>query len=472
MSEDFRLTDYEIRIGKENIIERHMSSISTNAPKDCEDAAKAHEELDELLKEMRVRFATILKTDNLSFLLGAGASIAVGGLSLAHIPKALESALLSKASEEQKKAQAVPEWISLFYKSTSILSQNDFSYDSRSQLFQTTEDSNIPAINLNIEAYLTQLHAWLSGMLDTTQALKLTGGSELIIVQIELKRLIKEITSTLTSLLDLPQPGMGDSLQSHRRFIKKVLTRPLNLRRANIFTLNYDTLIEQAGDAEGSVLVDGFVGTLRRIFRPESYDIDFYFPAQTTEGRVHRFDRALHLYKLHGSMTWHRCDPDWDNPFGLYATFYNQGAPTEDVLIYPSPLKYGQALGMPYSELFRRFGNSIAQPQSALFVIGYGFGDDHVNALIRQALAIPSFTLIVVDPDPKSDFVSKLEKLEDERIWIVKGWGLGTFENFVAKLLPDLREEEINAKVMKTFKGLSWPSKQKSDDSAEEIDGK
>ena len=256
---------------------------------------------------------------------------------------------------------------------------------------------------------------------------------------------------------------MDEPLRSHRKFIKKVLTRPLNLRRANLFTLNYDTLIEQAGDAEGSVLVDGFVGTLRRVFRPESYDIDFYFPAQTTEGRVHRFDRALHLYKLHGSITWHRCEPDWENPFGIYATFYNQSYPTDDVLIYPSPLKYGQTLGMPYSELFRRFGNAIAQPQSALFVIGYGFGDDHVNALIRQALAIPSFTLVVVDPDPKSDFVSELERLEDERVWIVKGWGLGTFEHFVAKLLPDLREEEIDAKVMKTFKELLLPSKRKSD---------
>lgn len=134
-------------------------------------------------------------------------------------------------------------------------------------------------------------------------------------------------------------------------------------------------------------------------------------------------------------------------------------------------MKYGQALGMPYSELFRRFGNAIAQPQSALFVIGYAFGDDHVTALIRQALAIPSFTLVVVDPDPKSDFVSELERLEDERVWIVKGWGLGTFEHFVTNLLPDLREEEIDAKVMKTFKSLSLLSKRKADDAEEESDG-
>lgn len=27
------------------------------------------------------------------------------------------------------------------------------------------------------------------------------------------------------------------------------------------------------------------------------------------------------------------------------------------------------------------------------------FGDEHVNAIIRQALAVPSFTLVIVDPN-------------------------------------------------------------------------
>jgi hypothetical protein len=279
--------------------------------------------------------------------------------------------------------------------------------------------------------------------------------------------LILEINQSLTSLVDLPIAGKEAALKSHRRFIRKILTRPLNLRRANLFTLNYDTLLEQAADGEGVVLVDGFVGTLRRIFRPESYDLDFYFPGQTTEGRVHRFDRALHLYKLYGSTTWHRCAADWENPYGVYATFYNQTTPGDDVLIFPSPLKYGQALGLPYSELFRRFGSAIAQPQSVLFTIGYGFGDEHVNALIRQALAIPSFTLLVIDPSPTSNFVNHLKQLGDERVWLVSGWQLGTFEHFAEKLLPDLREEEIAAKVMNTYRALA-SGKQANDADQEE----
>jgi hypothetical protein len=470
MSETFRLSDYQIRIGNDDIVERHLHGILSSDPENVDNQEKARKALDELLKEMRVRFGTIIKTDNVSFLIGAGASLSAGGVSLASIPKPLEKTLIDKAAGDQKEKEA-PGWIALFYKITSALSQKDCSFDDRSNLFQSAEGEGIPPIELNLEDFLSQLHAWHSGMIDTTETLQLTGSTELSIAKRDLIRLIKEITGSLTILLNLPKYSLDEPLRHHRKFIKKVLTRPLNLRRANLFTLNYDTLIEQAGDAEGAVLVDGFVGTLRRVFRPESYDIDFYFPAQTTEGRVHRFDRALHLYKLHGSITWHTCKPDRENPFGLFATFYSPDYHSKDVLIYPSPMKYGQALGMPYSELFRRFGNAIAQPQSALFVIGYGFGDDHVNALIRQALAIPSFTLVVVDPNPNSDFVSELEKLEDERVWIVKGWGLGTFENFVMKLLPDLREEEIDAKVMRTFKSLSLLSQRKTDDTEEESSG-
>ena len=457
MSENFNLSDCRILIGGEEIIEPHLQNILGDNSEDADRKSAAHKKLLDILKETRVRFGTMLKIDNVSFLFGAGASVGAGGFSLANIPKPLEKVLISKAKSEQDGGK-VPGWIKLFYESTSMLTKDEQSFETRSKLYGRPQRKDIPAIALNFEYYLSCLYMWLSSMVHETKTMALLGDIQITINKTDIETLIKEIKSAYVALLDLPKTDSEYPLRFHRKFIKKILTRPLNLRRANIFTLNNDTLIEQAGDAEGSVLVDGFVGTLRRVFRPESYDIDFYFPAQTTEGRVHRFDRAFHLFKLHGSITWHRCKQDWENPFGLYATFYNQSHQDDDVVIYPTPLKFGETLGMPYSELFRRFGNSIAQPQSVLFVIGYGFGDDHVNALIRQALAIPSFTLIAVDPDPKSDFLTKLEALKDERVWIIKGWKLGTFESFVEKLLPDLKEEEISAKVIRTFKELSLVS--------------
>ncbi len=447
--------DYYLKIGgTETLSEQLLADLSSAEPGT---KRKAEGDLAERLKETRVRVGTLLKTDNVSFLIGAGASMKAGGFGLASIPTELERNLHHKS---EARGDDAPDWLSLFYATSSALTNQTFSLGVRRTALAGAL-SEIPKIPLNLEDYLGNLHMWRAGMPEFANelTLTLTAGGTLAVSKAAIDNLITEIERGITSLSDLPTRGKEGALKDHRRLIKKILTRPLNLRRANLFTLNYDTLIEKAADAEGAVLVDGFVGTLRRGFRPESYDLDFYFPAQTTEGRVHRFDRALHLYKVHGSITWHRCDADWENPYGLFATFYDQQAPEHDVLIYPSPLKYGQALGLPYSELFRRFGSAIAQPQSVLFTIGYGFGDEHVNALIRQALAIPSFTLVVIDPEPKSDLVNQLKDLGDERVWLASGWKLGTFEHFVEKLLPDLREEEITSKVMKTYKALAPPTK-------------
>lgn len=464
---------YSIQIGSEDLIKSKVFPLITDDTESSElaDIDKANKKLQEILKETRVRIGTLLKTDNVSFLIGAGASISAGGVSLATIPKPLEIALLAEAKAEVN-GEITPPWINLLYETASALSGQQFDYESRESTLGSQNSENIQAIQLNLEDYLSHLHMWLASMGESANSITITWSAEkkLLLEKATLQALIQKVTLKLSALLELPTKGNEDKLGIHRKFIKKVLTRPLNLRRANLFTLNYDTLIEQGADAEGAVLVDGFVGTLRRVFRPESYDLDFYFPAQTTEGRVHRFDRALHLYKLHGSITWHRTTQGWENPYGLYATYHNPICQDDDVLIYPSPLKYGQALGLPYSELFRRFGNAIAQPQSVLFTIGYGFGDDHVNALIRQALAIPSFTLVLIDPEPTNAFVKQLQKLKDERIWIITGWDIGTFEHFVHKLMPDLREEEIDAKVMKTFRALASSDKPSSA-TEDELDG-
>jgi SIR2-like domain len=443
--------NYYLKIGSNEVLSPEL--IADLSSVDIETKKKAEGVLNEKLKETRVRVGTLLKTDNVSFLLGAGASMNAGGIGLASIPLELEKALHQKSQAAANDEDTT--WQSLFYETVSVLSGQAFDLTERLQAL-AGDLAEVAKIPCNLEDYLSRLHIWLAGMREFAASATFNLGEDVKVNISEghVNRLIREINRSLTSLTNLPVAGKEDSLTDHRRLIKKILTRPLNLRRANLFTLNYDTLIEKAADAEGAVLVDGFVGTLRRIFRPESYDLDFYFPAQTTEGRVHRFDRALHLYKLHGSITWHRCAADWENPYGLFATFYQQEAPEDDVQIYPSPLKYGQALGLPYSELFRRFGSATAQPQSVLFVIGYGFGDEHVNAIIRQALAIPSFSLVVVDPAPRSDFVTHLKQLGDERVWLVSGWKLGTFEHFVESLLPDLQEEEITAKVMKTYKAL------------------
>jgi len=411
----------------------------------------------DFVKQAGIRIGTLLKADNISFLIGAGASKAAGGVLLGSVPKEIESQLLTKGVKDGK----VEDWLRLFYcaaRTVEIGAGAEAVADtwvvSRSKDFASTAP-----LKVNFEQVLVWLFRWAAVLRSTTDALTLEGTPKVKADYAQVRTALDESKRALIKVCKLPSKNDDrDAFRTHKDFLKKVLTRPLNLKRANVFTLNYDTLIEQAADADGIVLIDGFIGTVRRTFRPESFDQDLYFPAETTEGRVHRLERVIHIYKLHGSINWAGDDCDWDNPYGVIAT-QGEETPTESVLVYPTPSKFGDVLGMPYAELFRRFAASVVRRQSTLFVIGYGFGDDHVNAIIRQALAIPSFSLVIVDPfAPQAGagpgFVSTLRNQKDRRVWIVSGEGFGNFEQFVEVLLPDLREEEILGKVMKTFNAL------------------
>ncbi len=450
-----------ILIGGADIVEQKLNSLIRNDDTNPCPETEWTKALEDIKKEMRVRIGTMLKTDNVSFLLGAGASINAGGILLGTISETIERELLIKGYKAGKRLDS---WLRLFYKIVSTVSSKSYNAQDRYPYYIDGQDPTVKKIEVNYEELLSHIHMLFSTVnrYGDKLILRKDGNSALQADIKHLKQLKKELVNQLVTQCSLPRGDKSGGLATHTQFIKKILTRPLNLRRANIFTLNYDTLIEQAADASGIVLVDGFIGNVKRVFRPESYDLDFYYPAQTTEGRVHRYDRALHLYKLHGSINWYGDTQSWDNPYGL--TCVNSKAPNQetDVIVYPSPLKYGQTLGLPYSELFRRFCASISQPQSVLFVIGYGFGDDHVNTLIHQALATPSFTLVIVDPTPNSDFVNKLIATKDERVIIIKGSDLGIFKGFTKDLLPNIEQDEIQLKVTKTYKEL----KQKSDSSS------
>jgi hypothetical protein len=408
----------------------------------------------EVLDDIRVRVGTLLKTETVSLLLGAGASVDCGGPLIGTIPLIVEQAILNEGIPDDNSCNS---WLEIFYVAVRYCAGNADTPITGDEIIKRRDalnGANADKLPANFEQVLATLHRWRAAIPEAGERLCLDGTPGLDASSKDLDECLSHATYALARACQLPTAGKKSGLDTYKNLVRKLLTRPLNLKRVNIFTLNYDTLVEQACDAEGVVLLDGFVGTQRRIFRPESYEQDLYFPAETTEGRVHRFDRVLHLYKLHGSITWTANEPSIDDPYGVQAGVFDRDG-KQPLLIYPTPAKYGETLGSPYSELFRRFAAAVVQPQSVLFVIGYGFGDEHVNAIIRQALAVPSFTLVIVDPEPRSDFVKVLREQSDRRVWIVAGPRLGTFAGFVDQVLPDLRDEEIRKKVLATHRALA-----------------
>jgi hypothetical protein len=268
-----------------------------------------------------------------------------------------------------------------------------------------------------------------------------------------------------------------EDLQFHEELLRRILLRSTNLPRAKIFTLNYDLVIERALDNLGVLYFDGFLGTISRTLRTESYHYDLYYPGETTEGRVTRVDRVLHLYKLHGSINWRR------RSAGASDVAINHGNPDDseygDVMIYPSPLKVTEMNGYPYSEMFRHFSAQIHQPQSVLIAIGYRFQDSHINRLIYQALSIPSFVLIIVVPQlvvPKGGealedqhAIWRLIQLGSKRIVVIVGGqkdadgkytsGAGTLQGFSTNWMPDISELNVEANAREEVAKLFGPPK-------------
>jgi hypothetical protein len=295
---------------------------------------------------------------------------------------------------------------------------------------------------------------------------------------ISLERLLKKWLFQRCSALT---QAKSSELQFHEELLRRILLRSTTLPRAKIFTTNYDLLIERALDNLGVLYFDGFLGTIDRTLRTESYHYDLYFPGETTEGRVSRVDRVLHFYKLHGSINWRR-----RHTSGADDVVISHTTPEDqefgDVMIYPSPLKVTEMNGYPYSEMFRHFSAHLRQPQSALITIGYRFQDEHINRLIYQALSIPSFVLIIVIPSvptptdgeftgPEHE-IWRLSQLGSKRILVLSGGtrdgsgkyigGAGTLQGFATTWLPDIDELSLEAQIREETRRALQPLRERT----------
>lgn len=133
-----------------------------------------------------------------------------------------------------------------------------------------------------------------------------------------------------------------------------------------IFTTNYDFLFELGLEHKEIPYYDGFCGSLRPFFNPESVE-DFEFLAKQTK-----------LWKLHGSLGWH-FDNDTEKILRV-------NPDDDDILIYPSSLKYKDSKKQPYESLLDRLSNFLKKDDSILITCGYSWGDEHINSRIISAL--------------------------------------------------------------------------------------
>ncbi|WP_115048002.1 SIR2 family anti-phage-associated protein [Xanthomonas arboricola] len=389
--------------------------------------------------ELQAYLASLLRLENVGLLLGAGASCSAGGQTMRML---WTSFLLGNKAEA--------DW---------LLSQKFINDDERRLLPLpppplppgVTPDppalSNaVPVTSLpNFEVLLDKLEIAI---------LEWRRQSSPELTQAEKTRaaLFRAVVSAAKLKEDWWKSPLGadlaNELGAHRSILQKlVAARQPGQPAPWVFTTNYDLAIEWAAESVDLQVINGFLGVHSRRFSPQSFDLGFRNAQAKGEARFGVYN--IYLAKLHGSLTWKEVDHSLYEVSASEAwrdiyKFLERVDDTLSYLVLPRAAKYLQTVGYVMGELLRRFAEFMARPQTALIISGYGFGDEHINRLIRSALLNPTLQVVVYLPEFKGDpadsdlplTVRRLLALQTPRLTIVGG-GSRAFTSALAADLPD-----------------------------------
>lgn len=230
-------------------------------------------------------------------------------------------------------------------------------------------------------------------------------------------------------------------------FLLSFASRTGNRERLNIFTTNYDRLIEVGAELAGVHLMDRFLGTMMPIFRSSRLNLDIHYNPPGIRGEPRYLEGVARLTKLHGSVDWVQNSDEIRRiglPFGAKAItpYLNapglKGANALKLMIYPNSAKDRETAEYPYVELFRDFAAAICRPNSTLVTYGYGFGDEHINRVIHDMLTIPSTYLVVISYDDPLGRILKFyyEATHYAQMSVLMGKNLGNITNLANDYLP------------------------------------
>ena len=245
-------------------------------------------------------------------------------------------------------------------------------------------------------------------------------------------------------------------------FLLSFASRTGNRERLNIFTTNYDRLIEVGAELAGIHLMDRFVGTMMPIFRSSRLNLDIHYNPPGIRGEPRYLEGVARLTKLHGSVDWVQNDveirriglpfgADKIDPYlrapGLY------GADALKLMIYPNSAKDRETAEYPYVELFRDFAASICRPNSTLVTYGYGFGDEHINRVIHDMLTIPSTHLVIISFDDPIGRILQFyyDSARYAQMSVLIGKNLGDITNLANDYLPKSAIDRTTIRMAEFF---------------------
>lgn len=172
----------------------------------------------------------------------------------------------------------------------------------------------------------------------------------------------ESMCASIGKTVNVPLPGEANGFTELAGWIGGTI----RTHAIEVFTPNYDLLLEEAFERAQIPYFDGFTGSREPFFDSATIANDD-LPA-----------RWPRVWKIHGALGWDM------NSRGEIIRCSGSKATR---LIYPTHLKYDQTTKRPYSALIERMRKFLLQPDTLMLTIGFSFSDAHLTAVISEALA-------------------------------------------------------------------------------------
>lgn len=195
-----------------------------------------------------------------------------------------------------------------------------------------------------------------------------------------------------------------------------------------IFTLNYDLCIEEVFQSEQSFRIErGFNNDRKWDYKKFSE----YDESETPD---------IFLYKLHGSIDWERDEKTKE-------VSYIDGIAKSPELIFGTAYKLQYV--DPFLFLFSEFRHYSLRAK-LIIIIGYGFGDEHINGIVAQALKQDDTRKILLISKSKDEkTVAKKLNLENTNQIIIEKFNAKEYlekklaVNELYKYFPEKEDDEF-----------------------------
>lgn len=252
---------------------------------------------------------------------------------------------------------------------------------------------------------------------------------------------------------------LGEKFKQYEQFgnaLYKIFSQrgnPALDRQFNIFTTNYDPLLELIFDHSPCICNDGFEGRIKPYFSTDNYSKTYYRQAVFSNRKAEI--PSVNVFKLHGSITWsknHSSDRieyiQYDhhiqnfernhaklfdnNLLEQFKSLFNQQTDGDDtissridsimsnqvlesqlhqsttyqnfiksyknsfLIVNPTKEKFSDTLlNKNYYELLRIFSNELEKENSLLLVYGFSFRDEHILDLVKRSMLNPSLKIVI-----------------------------------------------------------------------------